>query len=99
MSGKSCKSCLRGLPSHVTAANFLDLQLHWADVIRLLGEAYAQRLRPESFRIVWSMWNTWAMGMWRGMARPHSTSPGKMVIISSPSFGSMALLEEACPLG
>ena len=52
MSGKSCKSCLRGLPSHVTAANFLDLQLHWADVIRLLGEAYGQRLRPESFRIV-----------------------------------------------
>ena len=39
-------------PSHVTAANFLDLQLHWADVIRLLGEAYGQRLRPESFRIV-----------------------------------------------
>ena len=39
-------------PSHVTEDNFLTLEFHATEIIRLLGEAVGQRLRPQSFRIV-----------------------------------------------
>ena len=39
-------------PGRVSQANFLTLDLHWAEVIRFLGEAAGRPLRPETFRII-----------------------------------------------
>ena len=39
-------------PSIATAKNYLDLEFHWADTIRLLGELAGQPLQPEEFKII-----------------------------------------------